>query len=398
MRVILQLFAMSKPAIQNYFHKYALVWTADFSLSYSHEAKAIHWPFKICLIVVEILRVTKSPKGQRAQNVLEITLAWSQFCLQLSPTGIPCQLQESCSLRRCISAVRCEVATCTFQKVLCTRVYTHRPGISPAMLYSSWEVVSFWGHRGHKRKLAEVEAEPWRAGWWLTRLWLVGQEEEQPVCIYAAVWVWRNLHGRQLYTLLGKEIQQRVVYMFTMLFEVFLITALSRLKMMFKFWALPIWVFGNGKRWVLKGCISIFHIPYLEVIHIVVQQTIYESYECFMLIWGDIPLVKYIWNIHASSYSSGKQTSGTHPAPLLSTTSLLSSQTSKPSFNTYHHQQTGSGGEGAGGVVSGQARDWGSGGQRQDHLHCRQPAVWCWKKLVHILGLGLIPSTVKHKE
>lgn len=31
-------------------------------------------------------------------------------------------------------------------------------------------------------------------------------------------------------------------------------------------------------------------------------------------------------------------------------------------------------------------------------LHCRQPAVWCWKKLVHILGLGLIPSTVKHEE
>ena len=56
--------------------------------------------------------------------------------------------------------MRCEVATCTFQKVLCTRVYTHHPGIFPAMLYSSWEVVSFWGHWGDKRKLAEVEAEP----------------------------------------------------------------------------------------------------------------------------------------------------------------------------------------------------------------------------------------------
>lgn len=60
--------------------------------------------------------------------------------------------------------MRCEVATCTFQKILCIRVYTHHPGIFPTMLYSSWEVVSFWGHWGYKRKLAEVEAEPWRAG------------------------------------------------------------------------------------------------------------------------------------------------------------------------------------------------------------------------------------------
>ena len=59
--------------------------------------------------------------------------------------------------------MRWEVATCTFQKVLCTRVDTHHPGIFPAMLYSSWEVVSLWGHRGIKRKLAEMEAEAWRA-------------------------------------------------------------------------------------------------------------------------------------------------------------------------------------------------------------------------------------------
>lgn len=36
-------------------------------------------------------------------------------------------------------------------------------GIFPAMLYSSWEVVSLLGPPGIKRKLAEVEAEPWRA-------------------------------------------------------------------------------------------------------------------------------------------------------------------------------------------------------------------------------------------
>ena len=185
--------------------------------------------------------------------------------------------------------------------------------------------------------------------------------------------------------------------MFTVRLEVFLITALGRLQMMCKFWALPSWVFGNGKRWVLKGCISTFHIPYLEVIHVVVQQTVSESYECFMLIWGDIPLEEihlkrpciliFFWKTDKWDPSSSSLI--THFTPLFPNKQTKLQHTS-PSIDE-------GAGVGGGLYAVGQARDWGSGGKMTGPSALPPVSSMLLEEVGSHLGV-LIPSTVKHEQ
>lgn len=50
------------------------------------------------------------------QNVLEMTLAWSQSWLQLAQIDITCELKAGGSLSRCVSVVRAEDVLCKLQR------------------------------------------------------------------------------------------------------------------------------------------------------------------------------------------------------------------------------------------------------------------------------------------